>query len=268
MRLVSILLLCGTVIGNEVTQGLLDVSVTIKSKYGEGSGVVFTRGDGINYVWTAAHVLDDLRSTRQTVDPETGTPRTVIQFEDAKVMQRLVEDGRTVGKTEMDAEVIRYSDSENGHDLALLRVRKKGFVGHSVKFYLDNKIPTIGTRLFHVGSLKGQFGSNSLTAGILSQQGRLLDGKPYDQTTVTAFPGSSGGGVFLEDGRYIGMLTRGAGETFNLIVPIRRVRQWAKDAGIEWAIDPKVKMPDAEALEAMPVEDIGVKFKGSPKKKD
>ena len=38
----------------------------------------------------------------------------------------------------------------------------------------------------------------------------------FDQTTCVAFPGSSGGGVFLkrDDPRYVGMLVRGAGEGF------------------------------------------------------
>lgn len=44
------------------------------------------------------------------------------------------------------------------------------------------------------------------------------------------------------------MIVRGAGETFNLIVPIRRMRAWAKAAGCEWAIknDPKITPPLSE----------------------
>jgi S1-C subfamily serine protease len=113
--------------------------------------------------------------------------------------------------------------------------------------------------------LLGQFGSNSLTTGVVSQIGRVLDlganGVIFDQTTVTAFPGSSGGGVFLKsDGRYVGMLVRGAGEQFNLTVPVRRLRDWAKSSKIEWAIDPSLPMPSAEELKKLPIEDSGVKF--------
>ena len=93
-----------------------------------------------------------------------------------------------------------------------------------------------------------------MTRGICSQVGRVLDlgnsdGVVFDQTTVTAFPGSSGGGVFLSErsgeksGQYMGMLVRGAGETFNLIVPVRRMRKYAKKEGILWAIDTDVKTP-------------------------
>lgn len=248
-----------------VAQHLQDISVTIVSKNnlggGEGSGVIKTRkmkdGSSVNFVWTAAHVVDNLRKTRTVIDPKSGTPKTVIEFDDAMVVKSLVEDGRLVGKIEFYAEVIRYSAEE---DLALLRIRKKSFIDCSVQFHLDKEIPTVGTDLLHVGSLLGQMGSNSMTKGIMSQHGRLIDKKVFDQTTVTAFPGSSGGGVYLTDGKMVGMLVRGAGETFNLIVPVRRLHEWAKKAKVDWAVDDKVEMPTEEELNKLPIEDNGVEF--------
>lgn len=251
----------------DIPDFLQDISVTIRADRSEGSGVAFSR-DGLTYIWTAAHVVDGLRTTRMVIDPKTGTPRTIIEFKDAQVVKTLIEDGRTVGRLEMDAEVIRYSDADNGEDLALLRVRKRGFIEATSRFYLDKKIPKLGTRLLHVGSLLGQQGSNSMTTGIMSQHGRLIGKTVYDQTTVTAFPGSSGGGVYLEDGRYIGMLVRGAGEGFNLIVPARRMLRWAKSAGVEWAMDPTVKMPSVEEMKALPIEDVGANFANKSGTKD
>ncbi len=54
---------------------LQNVSVTIRAEgnfsAGEGSGVIFTRkdkdGNLVNLVWTAAHVIDNLRSTREVL---------------------------------------------------------------------------------------------------------------------------------------------------------------------------------------------------------
>jgi len=249
-----------------MAQHLQDISVTIVSKGqygggGEGSGVIVTRtfpnGEKVNFVWTAAHVVDNLRKTKDVIDPKSGTKRTVVEFDDAMVVKSLTEDGRSVGKVEFYAQVVRYSAEE---DLALLRLRKKNFVDATVTFYLDKEIPSLGTNLLHVGSLLGQLGSNSMTTGIMSQHGRLIDKKVFDQTTVAAFPGSSGGGVYLTDGRMVGMLVRGAGETFNLIVPVRRMQEWSKQASIEWALDANVKMPTEEELEKLPVEDNGVTF--------
>ena len=255
-----------------IAQHLQDISVTIKAGYSEGSGVIITREllsskddkekIKVNFVWTAGHVVDGLRSTRTVIDV-SGKPKTVIEFKDAQVVKELVEDGRKVGELKMDAKVILYSDATDGEDLALLLVRKRGFVGENTQFYLnDNNVP-IGVPLLHVGSLLGQAGANSMTSGIMSQVGRVLnlgsgDGTVFDQTTVTAFPGSSGGGVFLKDGKYIGMLVRGSGETFNLIVPIRRMSTWAKARNIEWAIDASKEAPSIAEIKKMEPEDAGL----------
>ena len=232
---------------------LQDVSVTIVSEgsfsRGEGSGVIFSRkdkdGNLVNLVWTAAHVIDNLRSTREVL--VNGSKKTVVEFKDPMVVKEIRQNGRTVGRLQMDAEVLKYSDADDGHDLALLRVRKLNFVTDTVTFYLDKKIPELGTDLLHVGSLLGQMGANSMTDGIYSQHGRLiksLNKYVFDQTTVTAFPGSSGGGVYLKsDARYIGMLVRGAGEGFNLIVPVRRMQDYCQKHKIMWALDKSAAMP-------------------------
>ena len=250
---------------------LQNVSVTIRSEgqfsNGEGSGVIFSRkdkdGNLVNLVWTAAHVIDNLRSTREVL--VGGTKKTIVEFKDPMVVKEIRQNGRTVGRLQMDAEVLKYSDADDGHDLALLKVRKFNFVTDTVTFYLDKEIPKLGTDLLHVGSLLGQMGANSMTDGIYSQHGRLiksLNKFVFDQTTCTAFPGSSGGGVYLKsDARYVGMLVRGAGEGFNLIVPVRRLQDYCEKHKIMWALDPKVPMPSDDDLKAMPIEH-------APKEKD
>tara|TARA_B100000029_G_scaffold390686_1_gene387471 strand:+ start:846 stop:1793 length:948 start_codon:yes stop_codon:yes gene_type:complete len=265
---------------NALYQHLQDVSVTVKAAGGEGSGIIVTREvevspnvkQKVNFVWTAAHVVDGLRSVRVVI--KNGKPTTVVEFKDAQIVKELVEDGRRVGEFKMEAKVIKYSDAENGEDLALLMVRKKGFIDKTTTFYKDSGKPVaIGTELYHVGSLLGQVGSNSMTRGICSQVGRVLDlgtgdGVVFDQTTVTAFPGSSGGGVFLSErskekaGQYVGMLVRGAGETFNLIVPVRRMRSYAKKEGVLWAIDTDVKIPSIADITSLSAE--GPKVKTTP----
>jgi len=243
---------------------LQNVSVTIRAEgpwsAGEGSGVIFTRkdpkGNLVNFVWTAGHVVDNLRTTRTVV--VSGMPKTIVEFKDPMVVKEIRQRGRTVGRLQMDAEVLKYSDAKDGHDLALLRVRKLNFVTDTVTFYLDKEIPKLGEDLLHVGSLLGQMGANSMTDGIYSQHGRILKSlnkHEFDQTTCTAFPGSSGGGVYLKsNAKYVGMLVRGAGEGFNLIVPVRRMVDYCEKHKIMWALDPSVKMPSEEDLKAQPIE--------------
>ena len=244
---------------------LQSISVTIRADRGQGSGVLVTRElegfDGkpvkVNFVWTAGHVIRRLRTTRTIIDSKTGQSKTLVEFRDAEIVQEIIENGRRVGEKKMLASVIKYSDADEGQDIALLMVRKLGITDNSAVFYnTENDILPIGTKVFHVGSLNGQFGANSMTDGIMSQIGRILNigsaggGVVFDQTTVNAFPGSSGGGVFVAGdseetkqyrGQYCGMIVRGAGETFNLIVPIRRMRAWSKAAGCNWAIEANPK---------------------------
>lgn len=240
----------------DVPQYLQDISVTIRAGNAQGSGVV-TNLDGECFVFTCGHVVKHLRNTRVLEDSETGRPKTVVDWDDAEIVKEHVEDGRLVGQTRMQAFVIKYSDADHGDDLAILKVRKKNLFPNRVAFYLDTKLPTLGTELWHMGSFLGQGGSNSLSSGMISQVGRVYEGNVYDQTNCTAFRGSSGGGVFLKDGRYHSMLVRGAGETFNLVVPMRRIQTWAKRTKTEWLFDPAVAAPkiDDEWIRNNKIED-------------
>lgn len=256
-----------------IADHLQNISVTIVASGAEGSGVIVTRkidNEDVSLIWTAAHVIKNLRSTRSVIDPKTGTSKTVVEFKDPEILREIVSNGRRVGEIRMLTRVFKYSDADTGQDLAILIVRKTGYNQSSANFYLDKEIPPIGTKLFHVGSLLGTSGANSMTAGIVSQIGRIIPESKFelDQTSVTAFPGSSGGGVYLEDGRYMGMLVRGAGEQFNMIVPVRRMISWAKDNNILWILDPAQTAPSLKELESTPVEDIGVTFITETKKED
>lgn len=249
----------------KVSQHLQEISVTIKSKGSQGSGVIFTKEDKdknkINMVWTAAHVISNLRTEREVITPG-GAKRILVEFGDPKIVKVLIEDGRTIGQLELDCRVIKYSDADFGQDLALLMVRKKDFIKETVSFYLEDKIPELGTEIIHVGSLLGIEGANSLTTGVLSQRGRLIGKVIFDQFSCPAFPGSSGGGLFLSDGKYIATLVRGAGETFTLGVPLRRIREWCKKENLEWAIDPSIPLPSNEEIDAIPIEDKNKDIKG------
>lgn len=170
-----------------------------------GSGVVF-RQDGRTYVLTARHVVDE--------DPEMPDPTfKVVAY-------------RSGQKEIWTARVVV---SGPGVDLAVLRVDvgKRPLGGRDSLCLMDTK-PRIGLRLLHIGNWLG-FMPGSLSEGLLSNLDRVVEGEPYYQTTVTAYPGSSGGGVWTVDGRLAGILVRGAGENANLIVPVWQIRSWLRE---------------------------------------
>ncbi len=247
-----------------IPDDLQSISVTIKSDGSQGSGTLITRmvgNDLITFVLTAGHVIDNLRSTRQVI--KNGNTKTIVFYRDAEILQELQENGRRVGEVKYDAKVVKVSEAEFGEDLAVLMVYKtKAYPkDNSAKFRLNNYIPEIGKNVVHVGSLLGQVGANSFTNGLISQTGRTIEvesgvKRVFDQTTVTAFPGSSGGGVFLAStGEYVGMLVRGSQQQgFNLIVPVRRMYKWAEREKLEWLLDGTQKVPSLETINKIEVE--------------
>ena len=280
MRTIStalLLLLVPTLALASLAEDLQDVSVTIRTPRGQGSGVLITRDlklhpnsedtTSVTMVLTAAHVVASAKSTRSSI--VEGETRTITEFEEIDVVKELRQDGRRVGEITMAATVVRYSDAREGDDLALLVLHKRDYSDSSVEFIPGDDIIPIGTHLYHVGSLLGQFGSNSMTDGLLSQVGRTLTvgkgaGTTFDQVSCIAWPGSSGGGVFISDqhedksmrGKLVGLLVRGAGNGgggFAFIVPARRIATWASASDAVWLLDPAAEQPCLDEIYEAPM---------------
>ncbi len=248
----------------EAVSKVQDISVTLKTNYSEGSGTIISReidtGDKkeiINFILTAAHVIDDLRKVRTVI--ENGRDHKMVEFDDAFIVVEENQGGRRVGESKMDCKILNYSDADDEHDIALLMVIKHGYkpLEISAEFYLDEKLIPVGTQLYHCGSLNGMMGSNSVTDGIMSQIGRMYEGQVYDQISCPAFSGSSGGGVFIVKNNnplFVGIVVRGIGESFTLKIPIRRIHKWSKERSLEWLLDPKITPPTLKEILKMPIE--------------
>lgn len=197
-------------------------SVTVKVADGSGSGVVILRA-GRAYVWTAAHVVAHTK------------PSVAVE-----IVQDTSFRGRLSGKIVAFAHVIRC---DTFADLALLSVDAPGLFSAGASFDLSPSPLPLGTELAHVGSFLGDLGSQSFSTGVMSYVGRHSPDPSIwpdlDQITCTAFPGSSGGGVFVRaTGRVAGLLVGAAGETFTFMVPARAIVAWAKVNRCAWAVDP------------------------------
>ena len=252
------------------------ISVTVRAQSGysrsEGSGTLFKRkvdGKDKVYCLSAAHVVEHLRNTREEI--VDGKPRKVVEFDDPSLVRKLrnPKTGRIVGEVVVASKILKYSDADTGHDLVIMELMSDDIETESAAIYpKDGPLIRVGTRLLHCGSLLGSDGAGSITDGILSAHGRLLHGKiSLTQSTLTAFPGSSGGGCYLPDGRLIGVLVRGTPtQGFNLHVPIKRLWTFAEQAKCEWVLDPTIKITQKE-IDAMPIEDVGVKAGAGPDKK-
>jgi S1-C subfamily serine protease len=265
-----VFLLCfSSVSADEVNVDTLDAAaVTIKASGGEGSGSIIIKemvvdSDGtkepVTFCLTAAHVIARNRSISTKI--KDGKEIKVIEFSDPGLLQEIHYKGRNVGEVKLSGKVVRYSDADKGHDIAVIMLYSPDKFKDSVKFEQDTEyIPPKGMKVIHIGSSNGQIGSNSFTSGNISQTGRLLNvgsgsGFVFDQTSAPAEPGSSGCMIVREsDGVYIGMLVRGGSSTFNFIVPVRRLHEWSEEVDAEFLFKEDAEVPTLKEFLKHPIE--------------
>jgi len=231
----------------QIQERLLGTSVQVVAEKGEewgttvvmGSGTVFKKNKKA-FVLTAAHVVEEMKQVISEVDEEEGKEKKRVLWRDVWVVLERVKDGRKTGELRLLAKVrfATKTEEEGGDDVAVLEVYEGDLLPYSAVPLPPNQQVWVGQECWHVGSLYGAF-VNSVSKGIISAVGRLIHDKPFHQTSTTAAPGSSGGGVFVvgDDGQlyYAGMLTRGTGQTVNFVVPIERIRAALKEAKDEVA---------------------------------
>jgi S1-C subfamily serine protease len=203
-----------------------------------GSGTVFKKNDK-TYILTAGHVVEyAMREVKPEVEPDKPAPeRKVVRFDDVMAIIQREKDGIMTAELHVRCRVLKFSPDEEkgGDDLAVLEPYEPELLPYSATALPKDKSPYIGQPVYHCGSMLGEL-VNSVTFGVISHTSRMLENKPFLQLSTTAQPGSSGGGIFVvvDDKCYFaGILTRGAGETINLAVPISRIRK----ALAKWGLD-------------------------------
>lgn len=196
-----------------------------------GSGVTVVR-NGKWYAWTDAHV--------------TAVAKTKDGFNTLKVEKMIVKDDVILSTLSVNGEVIAYDEVL---DIALLQLSdgdNKYFT--NTKFYLDDKTLPRGTDIILVGNFlnfttrtPGITGASTGTIGGFghkcSETGQKFD--VIHNGAVTG--GCSGSGVYIEDGRCIGLVCRMWTANTVLYSPIREIKKWAAKTDMLWALDEKVK---------------------------
>lgn len=195
---------------------------------GSGSGVITTNGSH-SYVWTCAHVLAHLR------DRDGNFPVFTIYTENT-------EGGRKVSDHRYLATLLKIGEAD---DIALLKVWQRNF-GKGVRF--SRLVPALGAPLWHVGSMRGVRGHNSVSEGCIAAVGRLDHGV-WDQACLTFHFGSSGGGVWdKRTGVCYGLIAAylyGDPLTFGtgFVVPSRRIWEFAEREGVLHTVDDNYAVP-------------------------
>ncbi len=227
---------------NYIESGL-KTSVTVIASDGQGSGIVFRNGSDI-FVWTAAHVVSHSVNNN---------------YSDVEVLFELFDTNhnRKIGYDVSYARIIKYSAED---DIALLHLYRKDFNVVSATFLNEACVPSVGSKIFHIGSIGGKVGHNSYVEGVVSCPGHirgcsdncLCQTRIWDLMSFCGYFGSSGGGVFnYNSGECIGIVSKCmTGETFNhiLIVPTRRIWEFAHRENCEWAMSRSYDVPEVIPL--------------------
>lgn len=215
---------------DQFAYSIIDNTVVVKNGEDDtGTGITIVKGNDV-YVLTCAHIFMNSPSIKVfnyslKIFPEIVVKKYYIKKEE------------TVMEVVVKAEMFRYSPEE---DLAVLKLKNSINTG-STRFYSKNNWPDFGQTIYHIGHYKGErFAPYSFTSGYIAYPNRYLYGNVFDQTSLTIYSGSSGGGVFLSTGECIGLISIAArdGDNCNFVIPIRRIRDWAKKEGIGHLLQP------------------------------
>ena len=244
--------------GDNVFTTISSNSVSIDNAFGGCSGVVFTRKDStclndVSFVWTAGHLVHNTREIAlQLFSLESINEKVPGLLNVVAVVHYQTKNSRIISTNTQIGTVIKYSHpSTNGIDIALIRLRNPIPTTKSTVFYLGDDTPQLGDDVFTIGSPYGLYGTAS--KGIYSFIGRIdSEGAEYDQTTMPVFPGSSGSGVFLSNGKCVGFVIALKHPTLNFILPIRKVKEWAVRENVMWALDENYPMPSDIELMFLP----------------
>jgi S1-C subfamily serine protease len=179
-----------------------------------GSGVAIRRTDPTGairwFAWTAAHVVE-------------RTDRLEVK----------IFDKHNEGKT-FPAKVIARNEAL---DVALVSLDVAPPIQPAVFNFVT---PELGQEIFVVGSPYGPSYFNRISFGRVSGVDEKLDLDfwPWgrcDLFSGPVFPGNSGGPVFDESGKVLGLVV-GRSSVISIYVPVRYVVVWADGAGFAWAL--------------------------------
>jgi hypothetical protein len=173
---------------SEVFKRASPAVVTIITRETQGSGVI-VEGSGV--IATNLHVIE-------------GAARASILL--------------ASGDEYDDVEVVEF---DQRRDLALLKIR--GFNLPTATLG-DSDGLAVGGKVYAIGAPKGL--ESTLSEGLISSVRDLGRGYRVLQTTAAVSPGSSGGGLFDDRGRLVGLTTfqRRDGQNLNFAVPINYLR--------------------------------------------
>lgn len=161
--------------------GVLEITWSSGNSLFSGSGLLITR-DG--YGITNAHVVVD--------DRNNAVDSVKVLIAGKSVTARVVGVGTPTGER----------DYGRGDDLALIKLGSVPSTAKVLEFENYSNVRT-GESVFVIGNSLGR--GTCITRGIVSDRRRMVDGRPRLMTDCATNGGNSGGPVFNEQGKVVGV---------------------------------------------------------------
>lgn len=189
---------------------IVQASVMVQVGPGTGSGVVLEN----KRVLTCAHLFFMTEGAGEKPHP-------------IFITRQIWREDKLLGTVTIPCKLVKRDDSQ---DLALLEPAMPEELPVTVGL---GDTPAQGDPLYHVGSFTGARGIQSFSSGVMASVGRrmehpVLGEMEVDQISCPAYPGSSGGGVFNQQGKLVGIVTGQAAENLGFMVPARRINKFLK----------------------------------------
>jgi hypothetical protein len=204
-------------------------TVFVETCTGFGSGLIFNRtinGEPKTFIWTCGHEIRGLALTKENA---TNALNCYI----------LVKYGRFA----CTAHVVAMSKQSDPVDAALLVTETPLLGSRSVRFVTST--PQVGEGIVTLGDAQHMQAPMSFFKGYFVTRGRHLSQYKVDQYQCSVYPGCSGGGIFDLTGNCLGIVFARGEETTLFGLPARRLIEWSRANGVEWALDSSLPAPTA-----------------------
>ena len=206
------------------------------------------------YVLTNWHVVAAAIKITKKWDSNQGKKVDVEKRDIIHVEQFIYKEmSEPVGTTKVEAEIVLYDEEE---DLALVKLSSEEKFPWVVEFFPPEELPTLPvfSRTTAVGCSLSWPPVPS--QGILTRKNVRIDSLPFHMSTAQIIYGNSGGAMFDDEGRFIGVPSRvpalGWGGSdpvvhMGLFIPVERVFAWLDREHYEFIYNPDIS--EAEGLQ-------------------
>ena len=190
---------------NNPSDYMQSVSVLVEDIGGNGSGSVILHEDE-TYILTCAHCMTNFFGVYMPVN----------------IVQKIYRKNKLVS-TKVYIAKVKAVDKEK--DIALLYIDKKTHFNNTIHIE-KGSYRGVGDEIWMIGSPYGVACYNTVTKGIIARYD--YDNMLRYQVNCGVYFGGSGGGMFDEHGKYLGMFCSMRNPTLGYVIPSQTIRNFIK----------------------------------------